>query len=204
MFFSQKLPREAEERERALSRLCPGKLCLAGQVHGETILYADHNYTARAGDALYTDLPGVFVGVKTADCVPVLLTSRAAAAAVHAGWRGTARRIAEKTARLLCETYRLSPEEITAHIGPCICQTCYETDGEVAEALGPEAAAYIARRGAKFHPDLRAVNAHWLRNMGLRDIRVSPDCTRCLADVYWSHRAHGSGRGVQVSWAGDG
>ena len=201
VFFSKKLSRDPDQRARELSRVCPGKLCLAEQVHGDTVLYADEQYTPRAGDALYTDVPGVFIGVKTADCVPILLTSRAAVAAVHAGWRGTASQIAEKAARLLCEQYGLAPQDITAHIGPCICQNCYETDEEVAAALGLEAAAYIERRGEKFHPDLRGVNAHWLRALGVRDIRVSPDCTRCRPDVYWSHRAHGAERGFQVSAA---
>jgi YfiH family protein len=199
IFFSQKLSRDPEARARELSALCPGKPCLADQVHGDAILHADERYTQSAGDALYTDRPGVAVCVKTADCVPILLASSKAVAAIHAGWRGTALRIAEKAARLLCERYNLEPGEITAHIGPCICRDCYETGEEVAQALGPEAAAYIGRRGEKAHPDLRAVNAHWLRAFGLRDIRVSPDCTRCQSDVYWSHRAHGAERGFQVS-----
>lgn len=195
-FFSQKLPREGWREGTPLQHVC-----LAEQVHGDAILYADKRDTQSAGDALYTDIPGVIVGVKTADCVPILLTSSIAVAAVHAGWRGTALRVAEKAARLLCERYALAPEDIAAHIGPCICQNCYETGPEVAEALGPEAAEYIRRRGAKCFPDLRAVNAHWLRGVGVRDIRVSPDCTRCQSDQYWSHRVHGAARGFQISAA---
>lgn len=199
VYFSERLPRDEEECRDVLTQAGIAPLCLARQVHGTTILYADEHYISAEGDALFTDRPGLFVGVKTADCVPVLLHSPAAVAAVHAGWRGTASKLAAETVRLLCERYGLTPDRITARIGPCICQRCFETGPEVPAALGPEAQDLVARRGDKYHPDLRRINALWLRSAGITEIEVSEECTRCRPDRYWSHRAHGSERGVQIS-----
>lgn len=205
LYFSEKLPRDDMERRSVLAEAGIAPLCLAQQVHGETILYADESYTTTEGDALYTDRPGLFVGVKTADCVPVLLVSGVAVAAVHAGWRGTALRLAAKTAVFLRNTYNLAPKDISAYIGPCICQSCYETDEEVAAAIGllrdssPDAERLIARREEKFYPDLRRINELWLREAGLTQVQVSEECTRCHPERYWSHRAHGTERGLQIS-----
>jgi YfiH family protein len=203
--FTEKLPRELSAREEALEKLGIAPLILANQVHGENVLYAGADYVRADGDALITDIPGVYVGVVTADCVPILLAARGkdggctAVAAVHAGWRGTALKIAEKAVFALQDRFGVRPENTKAFIGPCVCQSCYETGPEVSQALGPQAAPFICEKGGKHYPDLRRINALWLQNAGVREIHVSEECTCCRPDVYWSHRRHGTERGTQIS-----
>ena len=65
-------------------------------------------------------------------------------------------------------------------------------------ALGSEAEAFIARRGAKYHVDLKGINARWLSKAGVETVDVSPDCTACDTATYWSHRRVGDHRGSQA------
>ncbi|HKV03612.1 MAG TPA: peptidoglycan editing factor PgeF [Candidatus Acidoferrales bacterium] len=86
------------------------------------------------GDALFTREHGVLLAVQTADCVPILLadTKRRAIAAVHAGWRGTLGRIAEKTLGRMQMEFGTRPEDVIAALGPGIGRCCYEVGPEVA------------------------------------------------------------------------
>jgi polyphenol oxidase len=100
--------------------------------------------TALRGDALLSTTPGLLIGVQIADCVPILLVDRRhrAVAAVHAGWRGTLARIAEKTIGRMKMEFDTRAEDILAAIGPAIGGCCYEVGPEVAQAFAgqfPEA-----------------------------------------------------------------
>ena len=87
------------------------------------------------GDALFTREPGALLVVQTADCVPILLadTKRRAVAAIHSGWRGTVRRIAQKTIGRMQMEFGTKPADIVAAIGPAIGQCCYEVGADVAK-----------------------------------------------------------------------
>jgi len=89
---------------------------------------------APTADGLITREPGVLLVVQTADCVPILLadTRTRAVAAVHSGWRGTLRRIAEKTLGRMQIEFGTRPEDVVAAIGPAIGRCCYEVGSEVA------------------------------------------------------------------------
>jgi polyphenol oxidase len=89
---------------------------------------------APQGDTLYTRDPGVLLAVQTADCIPILLadTKRRAIAAIHAGWRGTLRRIAAKTLGRMHMEFGTQPEDVIAALGPGIGRCCYEVGSEVA------------------------------------------------------------------------
>lgn len=89
------------------------------------------------GDAVITDQPGLLLAVQVADCLPVLLVEpdRRVVAAVHAGWRGTAKRIAEKTVGRMRQEFGCNPKRMLAVIGPGIHRCCYEVGREVAEAF---------------------------------------------------------------------
>ena len=159
-------------------------------------------------DALVTNVPGLSLVIFSADCIPTLYfdpVSRCIGAA-HAGWRGTALGIAYKTIRAMERLYGAKPENIRAAIGPGIGKCCFETDGDVPDAmrsaLGGEADAYMAaQEGGKWHVDLKGLNAHWMRRAGLlrRNIAVSGDCTACNRTLYWSHRMVGDARGSQAA-----
>ena len=156
-------------------------------------------------DGILTDEPGVALVCFAADCTPVLLFDpvRQAIAAVHAGWRGTAQGIAYKAVLRMQEEFGCAPEDIRAAIGPCIGRCCFEVGPEVPdamrEALGADAEAAIEPRGEKAHVDLKLLNRIWLQKVGVQVIDVSPDCTMCHPDRFWSHRVTGGARGSQAA-----
>ena len=117
------------------------KLVTLRQIHSDAIHALDSlpESTPR-GDAAMTRLPGVLLSVQTADCVPVLLvdTERRAVAAVHAGWRGTLRRIVAKAVGRMRAAFGTRPENVVAVLGSGIGQCCYEVGPEVAQAYASQ------------------------------------------------------------------
>ncbi len=168
-------------------------------------------------DGIYTDEAGVALVCFSADCTPILLHDpvRHAVAAVHAGWRGTALGIAARCVEAMTRDFGTDPADLQAAIGPCIGPCCFETGPEVRaamlDALGEEAERFIrpALRSChserseesvppsqeKYYPDLKRLNALWLRRAGVTTVDVSKDCTRCQPQRFWSHRVTGQARG---------
>ena len=156
-------------------------------------------------DGLITNEPGVALCCFGADCTTILLFDPVTGAlgAVHSGWRGTAMGIAARAvAAMTCE-FGSKPSNIHAAIGPCIGLCCFEVGPEVPEAmrnaLGADAERCIAPRGEKFHVDLKELNRLWLERAGLTVVDICPDCTKCQAGRFWSHRAAGNARGSQAA-----
>jgi polyphenol oxidase len=108
------------------------------QIHSDSVHRADSSNAnakeAPQGDALFTRDAGILLAVQTADCIPILLadTKRRAIAAIHAGWRGTLRRIAAKTLGRMQMEFGTRPEDVIAALGPGIGRCCYEVGSEVA------------------------------------------------------------------------
>lgn len=154
-------------------------------------------------DALITDIPGMALAVFTADCTPILLWDpvTGAVGAAHAGWRGTVLGIAGKTAQAMVREYGCRVSDLRAAIGPNIGFCHFETDADVPEALlaafGEEMHAFIRRDGAKYHVDLKQVNAWILRRAGVEQIDIASECTVCQSDRFWSHRVTRGQRGAQ-------
>lgn len=152
-------------------------------------------------DGQITDRPGVALVTFAADCTPILLFDpvRRAVGAVHAGWRGTAQGIAARAVEAMVQAFGCEPGNIQAAIGPCIGKCCFETDADVPEAmvqaLGGQALPAIVQRGEKYHVDLKFCNALWLQRAGVGTLDISPDCTACQPDRYWSHRKTNGLRG---------
>jgi len=164
------------------------------QVHSDIVHVIDGGNVERAaatrlpGDALVTDLPGVLLVVKTADCLPVFLVdeSRRIVAAVHCGWRGTRSRIVEKTIEVLSEKYGAPPDGLLAALGPCIGRDCYEVGDEVRSVFAREGFPGPLFRertadGPRYLFDLRAANVASLRAAGVREENIVSDasCTHC-------------------------
>src|SRR5215467_352813 len=91
-------------------------------------------------DALTTKLAGILLGIQTADCLPVLIADpkSGAMAAVHAGWRGTAGRITERTVADLMQKPGASPRTCIAALGPAACGQCYEVGKDVIDRFKQE------------------------------------------------------------------
>ncbi|MBR6677111.1 MAG: peptidoglycan editing factor PgeF [Oscillospiraceae bacterium] len=156
-------------------------------------------------DGLITNVPGIPLFIYSADCGITLLHDPVSGCigAVHSGWRGVALGILPKTAEAMCRTYGAKPENIRVAMGAGIGQCCFETDSDVPDAMrdaiGASAEPFMERRGEKWHIDLRGINVHRLRKIGISEEQIDllPLCTACNPDLYWSHRLTGNSRGVQ-------
>ncbi len=152
-------------------------------------------------DAVFTRERGVCVGVSTADCVPILICDQKATvvAAVHAGWRGTVKRIAEKTVAQLCENAGVRSECLMAVIGPSISLEAFEVGDEVYEAFAKDfSMESISRKvDGKWHIDLWAANYESLLRAGLEleNIKVAGICTHTNHRDFFSARRLGINSG---------
>jgi polyphenol oxidase len=167
------------------------------QIHSSVVL--DAASSAAEGDALISDLAGISVGVKTADCVPILLVdpSIPVVAAIHAGWRGSAENIAAAAVRELVARWKTHPENLRAAIGPSIGVCCYEVGAEVASRFEQWIPVTKDR-----HLDLPAVNEIQLRAAGVTDIWKSGECTFCGAARFFSFRREREQAGRMLSFIG--
>ena len=140
-----------------------------------------------------TDAPGALVGVRTADCVPILIAdvSKRKVAAVHAGWRGTAQATTAKAVGAMAARFGSQARNLQAAIGPAIGDCCYEVGPEVAsqfQDLFPE----IAGPAERTHLDLPEANRRQLLSAGVPPDRIylCGLCTACLAEEFFSWRRH--------------
>jgi YfiH family protein len=193
-------------RRRLSSALEPsGRLLLLRQVHGDTIHRAPWDGLPE-GDAGIADRAGLILGIETADCLPVLLVDprRRLVAAAHAGWRGTARRIARKALdTLVAEGSRA--EDVIAALGPGIGSCCYEVGPELVPEFGPGGDAFFAPgKGDRLRLDVRAANVRQLRDGGVPEAQIHSvdECTFHNADRYHSYRREGTGGGRMISYIG--
>lgn len=192
-----------------------GRTILSRQIHETTVrvcttadagkgLWFDRDYTA---DGLVTSEPNLPLVVFSADCGIILLydPETSSIGAVHAGWRGCAAGIVEKTVETMHSAFGARPENILAAVGPCIGPCCFETDEDVPAAmraaLGSGAEALMRRSGEKYHVDLAGLNRLWLERAGVTapHIQSSDLCTGCRPDLFWSHRKMGNARGAQIA-----
>ena len=181
------------------------------------------------GDASASNLPGLLLGVQTADCVPILLVDpkKRAVAAIHAGWRGTLARIAEKAVGRMRAEFGSKPADLLAALGPSIGPCCYEVGTELVTKFTTQfsdAHDYFdePRSGDEPNPlqwlnmappghqpppknvhlDLRKANRSQLlaAGLGAKNIFASDLCTACRTDLLFSYRREGplSGRLLSV------
>jgi polyphenol oxidase len=201
-----------EENFRRLARAAgvpAGSFVTTSQVHGDRVLEvvdgaaqphpADRPPPPQGeADALFTDRPGIAVGVKTADCVPILIADPESGrvAAVHSGWRGTELRIAARAVEALCARGS-DPKRLVAAIGPAIQACCYEVSDELGERFSLSFGDDVVRRARpRPHLDLPGAVRKALEHSGLAADRIDvlPHCTSCDAGRFFSHRR---GRGVK-------
>ncbi len=165
------------------------------------------------GDGYVTMERGVALGIKTADCVPILFEAHkggrvVAVGAVHAGWRGTVAGIAKKCVDRLVSEVGVSASDIRAAIGPCIHKCCYEVSRDVYDAVADGLGESVAERfvvpsGAvgKYTCDLAGINRELLIGCGLdkENVDVLDECTCCQPDKYYSHRYSHGVRGTMLN-----
>lgn len=163
-------------------------------------------------DGMVTDLPGLMLGVQTADCVPVLVAdvSKRVVGAFHAGWRGTVGRIVERGIETMRLEFGSRPEDLVAAVGPSIGACCYAVGEEVRAGFESQFSyareLFRAMDGGRMHLDLWEANRRQLMEAGVSADRITMigECTACTVSdgkrKYFSHRAeHGfTGRMMSV------
>ena len=163
------------------------------QIHSDRVINAHiARRHAIEGDALVTDEASVSIGIRTADCVPILLldSRNRAVAAIHAGWRGTAAQISTRTLERMAADFESEAPDVYAAIGPCIRECCYDVDEDVARQLAAFTPASAVAATGKQKLDLAGANHFQLRAAGLKPERIFDCalCTRCLSEQFYSYR----------------
>jgi len=191
----------AENRKRFL-KVFGGDFTLAScwQTHGADVRTIRNIEDAKDGnhkfDALVSDLKNVLVGVKTADCVPVLLgdTKTKSFAAVHAGWRGTVNSIVVNAVETMRETYGTDAKDLICAIGPAASCENYEIGQDVIDAFEKSfsTCGNLFQNTREGHAliDLHLANKEQLLNVGIQpeNIYVAPLCTIERTDLFFSYR----------------
>jgi YfiH family protein len=188
-----------------------GWLSLMRQVHGDRILVLDGGGPFPEGlpecDGLITDRPEVALGVRTADCAPILFVDpvRRVIGAAHAGWQGTALGIAAAMVETFVGRFSSCREDLLAVIGPAIGPCCYQVDVPVFEGFSARPGADLflqpcAEKG-RWMLDNVLANRLQIREAGVpsENIFTSGFCTACRQDLFFSHRAGGGRSGRQVN-----
>lgn len=136
--------RVAKNRQEFAAAIAAGRMRMVAlrQIHSDLahrVAPSDVD-TRLHGDALLTREPDILLAIQTADCIPILLADQRthAVAAVHAGWRGTLKRIAEKTLGRMRMEFGTRPEDVVVAIGPGIGACCYEVGHEVAREFAAQ------------------------------------------------------------------
>jgi len=203
----------SENRRRFLKAIGAedAAIVTARQTHSTERCFIETRQEARGPqpdcDAMTTRLTDVLLAIQTADCLPVLIadTQSGAMAAIHAGWRGTAGRITERTVADLMLKHGASPRNSIAALGPTACAQCYEVGEDVIERYKKEFGYWRNllvdfKEGGKAHLDIRAANIQQLAFCGFAEdrIHVADYCTMHQNEMFFSYRREASGQPSKV------
>lgn len=143
------------------------------------------------GDAIITNAVNIPIGIFTADCVPIIIVDKVnkITAVVHAGWKGTDKKIVKDVISLMVLKMGTDPLNIIAAIGPSIGSCCFEVNQDVASKF-----YYVEKRDDKYYVDLWEENINQLKecSVSAENISCINICTACNTDNFFSYRAeHG-------------
>lgn len=192
----------------------PDALVTVKQTHGDDILVIDQensdfsHFLGIEADAIITNQPGIMIGVCVADCAPILLYDpvNQVIAVVHAGWQGTANKLAAKTVAGMQSLFGSRPEDLQAAIGPCIGKCCYEVDAPVKNKFQQNGLPWESYshqvEGAHWQLDLAAANQDLLISAGIPEARIqSADmCVSCQRELFFSYRRDEGETGRQMGF----
>jgi YfiH family protein len=215
--------REGDEEDRVARnweilggafQISPSQFFMISQIHGDKVFVADSLMDKGPlplpvqCDAVITASKRVAIGIKTADCVPILLADRVrrVIGAVHAGWRGTSLNIAAKSIQVMTERFSSRPGDILAAIGPAVGPCCYQVDEKVfSSSKGErdwESSFQRCEEDGRWMLDLPLANRMQMLKMGLppENISFMGICTSCRTDLFFSHRAEKGVTGRQLNF----
>ncbi len=206
--FNEDTPENILENRRRFLKLFAGAWTLAGcwQVHGTDVRVIKEAADAKPAedargetiycDAIVSDAPNVLAGVKTADCVPILIgdSKTGSFAAIHAGWRGTFAGIVLYALERLTKEYDAAPADLRVALGPAAAACCYEVGSEIIEGFKerfPRADdLFTPTREGHARIDLLKANRDQLIAAGVKveSIHTAPLCTMDRTDLFFSYR----------------
>jgi len=187
---------------------------VVNQIHGDRILIIDHpvrNFISNQPyqcDAIITDQPGLAIGIKTADCVPVFFADKKKKiiGVAHAGWKGTSLKISAKVVDAFVQHFSCLTDDIVAVIGPAIGPCCYQVDDVVFDSMRED-----KDRESFFSPC--CMRGHWVLDLPLANrlqiigrgvipvnVFTTDYCTSCNTGIFFSHRREGGNTGRQLNF----
>lgn len=190
----------------------PNHIVTTQQLHTDTIAVVTgesmgkgaqyYNEAIPATDALITNIPGLPLMLFFADCVPVLIVDPVhnAIGAVHAGWRGTVEKIAQKTIIAMQANFGTKPQDCLLAIAPSIGPCCYVVDEMVINQLKNQFTNWeqlVRVVNDKWYLDLWKTNFVQLEEIGVKgsNIVVSNVCTACNHELFFSYRKENGSTG---------
>lgn len=187
------LAKQVENNRQLLLKLLPdnAKIQWLEQVHGNQVakITAVSSQPVRA-DASFTKEKNTCLAIMTADCLPILLTSKAGneIAAIHGGWRSLAANIITNTINKMDS----DASELLAWLGPCIGKTAFEVGTEVRDTFVNQyqrfTLAFTKHTADKYYADLQQIAQIQLSQLGVESINSLPECTFSNTDRYYSYR----------------
>jgi hypothetical protein len=206
----------AENHRRLLAVAGAQAMFSASQVHGVRIVRvrggdAPADVARQEADGLSSDQPGLALSIHVADCTPILMACArtGACAALHAGWRGTARGMALAGVRHMQEQFGCAAADLRVALGPCIGACCYVVGEEVAAAFtaampaAAQSGVVLSAPGGKPRVDLRRFQRLQLEAASVlpEHIDASTDCTGCDPEGrFYSYRRAGRATGQMVGF----
>jgi YfiH family protein len=192
-------------------KMSPAKIFTLEQTHSAEVIFIDKTSDStkpKKGDALITNQKDVVIGVRTADCLPILVYDRKAevVAAIHAGWRGLVGGVVQKTLSLMIRRLGCKIENMEFAFGPCISDASFEVGPEVIEAFREAFGMRFSHRqkpGEKAHIDLISTARMSCEDIGFyhRNLGEVGLCTFEREDLFFSHRRK-PGEGRQFNFIG--
>jgi len=179
------------------------------QVHGDTVAVVAQGHRGRGAyrratalretDGLITSEKKLSLAVLTADCMPVFLydPKRKVMALVHAGWKGTRKRIIAQAIKKMAKDFSTEPADLLVALGPSLRRCCYEVGGEFQEYFPGD----VQLQGGKFYFDLGGAVLRQLSESGIaaEHIYDSRICTSCMNHEFFSYRKEGAQAGRSMS-----
>ena len=200
-------PAAVAENRRLVARACgldAGRLAWMQQVHGTAVRYADGSADAPLpeADAMFTDVPGLALGVLAADCAPVLLADPEAriVGAAHAGREGMAAGVVTELLSAMSAA-GADPARVHAVIGPHICGGCYEVPEQMrARVAGKVPESGCVTRAGTPGIDVGAGVEAQLASAGVQAVTRDPRCTAETPSLYSFRRDGLTGRLAGLVW----
>lgn len=187
------------------------RLVFLNQVHSDIIQFIDENSAMKLkGDAMITNIPGLLLIIKTADCLPVLIVDefRNVIAAVHCGWRGTSKRVIQKAIQGMIDHHGCRASSLLVALGPCIGSDCYEVGEDVLHAFrmsghSTEFFRDHPSKEKKYLFDLEAENVSQMMSLGVeRENIFSTECCTHCDESLLSYRRDRNRAGRMLSFIG--